>query len=33
MAATSWNPKQPIIIGAAGGIPPIYKFPEAATQS
>jgi len=33
MAATSWNPLQPKIRGAGGEIPPIYKFPEAATQS
>lgn len=33
MAASSWNPLQPTIRGAGGEIPPIYKFPEAATQS
>jgi len=32
MAATSWDPLQPKIRGAGGEIPPIYKFPEAATQ-
>lgn len=33
MAATSWDPLQPRIIDAAGGVAPIYVFPEAATQS
>ena len=33
MAATSWDPLQPKIRGAGGEIPPIYKFPEAASQS
>lgn len=33
MAAQSWDLKQPRIIGADGGIAPIYKFPEAASQS
>lgn len=33
MAATSWDPLQPKIRGAGGEIAPIYKFPEAATQS
>lgn len=33
MAATSWDPLQPKIRGAGGEIPPIYVFPEAASQT
>ena len=34
MAATSWNPKcARIATDAAGGIAPVYSFPEAASQS
>jgi len=33
MAATSWNPKCPLIRDAAGGIAPVFSFPEGSTQS
>lgn len=33
MAAQSWDTKQPYIIGAGGGVPPIYEFKEASGQS
>ena len=33
MAATSWNPLQPSVRTADGGIAPIYKFAEAAGQT
>lgn len=33
MAAKSWDPLNPRVVDAAGGIAPIYKFKEAASQS
>ena len=33
MAATSWDPLQPFVVDAGGGIAPIFSFAEAATQS
>ena len=33
MAATAWDPKQPRVVSADGGIPPIYKFTEANSMS
>ena len=33
MAASSWDPRQPRIVGPEGGIAPIYKFKEGSTQS
>ena len=34
MAASSWNPKCPrILTDAAGGIAPVYSFPEGSTQT
>ena len=33
MAASSFNPLQPKVVGAGGDIAPVFTFPEAATQS
>jgi len=33
MAATSFDPLQPKVVGAGGEIAPVFSFPEAATQS
>ena len=33
MAATSWNPKCPLVRQAAGGIAPVFSFPEGSGQT